>query len=50
MKDVAEVLRAKEEEFVRVKKEVEALKIAVGLLAEEKSDHQADYRQMLQLP
>lgn len=49
MKDVAEVLRTKEEEFLRVKKEVEALKIAVGLLAEEeKADPK--YRQMLQLP
>jgi hypothetical protein len=50
MKDVVEVLREKEEEIVRVKKEVEALKIAVGLLTEEKSDHKSDYRHLLQLP
>jgi hypothetical protein len=51
MKDVAEVLRTKEEEFLRVKKEVEALKIAVRLLDEqEKPDHKHEYRQMLQLP
>ena len=51
MKDVVEVLRAKEEEILRVKKEVEALKIAVRLLAEDdKSEHKSDYRQLLQLP
>ena len=51
MKDIAEVLRTKEEEILRVKKELEALKIAVGLLAEEeKPDHQHEYRQLLQLP
>ena len=51
MKDVVEVLRAKEEEILRVKKEVEALKIAVRLLAEDdKTEHKSDYRQLLQLP
>jgi hypothetical protein len=50
MKDVAEVLRTKEEEFLRVKKEVEALKIAVRLLDEEGKPDKQEYRQMLQLP
>ena len=35
MKDVAQVLRTKEEEIVRVKKELEALKIVAALLSEE---------------
>ena len=51
MKDVVEVLRSKEEQFLRVQKELEALKTVVGLLAEdEKNDQKSDFRQVLQLP
>lgn len=54
MKDLLEVLREKEEEILRVKKEVEALRIAAGLLGEEgkspTSDHKTDFRQLLQMP
>ena len=51
MKDVVEVLRMKEEEILRVQKELEALKTVVSLLAEdEKTEHKSDYRQLLQLP
>jgi hypothetical protein len=51
MKDVVEVLRMKEEQVLRVQKELEALKTVVGLLAEdEKTDPKSDYRQLLQLP
>ncbi len=51
MKDLLEVLRIKEEEILRVKKEVEALRIAVGLLdEEEKSGDKTDYRALLQMP
>ena len=37
MKNLCEVLRTKEEEILRVKKEIEALKIPHGLLAEKKN-------------
>jgi hypothetical protein len=51
MKDLLEVLRMKEDEILRVKKEVEALKIAAGLLGEEeKSADTGDYRPLLQMP
>jgi hypothetical protein len=54
MKDLLEVLRRKEEEILRVRKEVEALRIAAGLLGEEEksstSDHKNEYRQLLQMP
>jgi 23S rRNA maturation mini-RNase III len=51
MKDLLEVLRTKEDEIVRVKKEVEALRIAIGLLGEEeKSGDKGDYRPLLQMP
>ncbi len=51
MRDVTEVLRMKEEEIVRVKKEVEALKLVAALLGEEQTpDNKADYRQLLQMP
>jgi hypothetical protein len=51
MKDVVEVLRMKEEEILRVQKELDALKTVVGLLAEdEDNEHKSDYRQLLQLP
>jgi hypothetical protein len=54
MKTIADVLRAKEEEILRVKKEVEALRIVAGLLSEEEtpanSEHRTEYRQLLQMP
>jgi hypothetical protein len=51
MRDVAEVLRMKEEEIVQVKKEVEALKLVATLLGDEQnSENKADYRQLLQMP
>lgn len=51
MKDISEVLRRKEEEIVRVKKEVEALKVVAALLSEEnKSDSKSDFRPLLQMP
>jgi hypothetical protein len=51
MKTLEEVLRSKEEEIQRVKKEVEALRIAAGLLSDQDAeDHKAEYRQLLQMP
>jgi predicted CopG family antitoxin len=51
MKTVEEVLRSKEEEIQRVRKEVEALRIAAGLLSDQDAeDHKTEYRQLLQMP
>jgi hypothetical protein len=52
MKTVEEVLRMKEEEIQRVRKEVEALRIAAGLLSDQDpaADHKPEYRQLLQMP
>jgi 23S rRNA maturation mini-RNase III len=54
MKDLREVLRRKEEEILRVREEVEALRIAAGLLGEEEksstSDRKNEYRQPLPMP
>ena len=51
MKTIEEVLRSKEEEIQRVRKEVEALRIAAGLLSDQDSeDHKPEYRQLLQMP
>ena len=52
MKTIEEVLRAKEEEIVRVRKEVEALRIAAGLLSDQENitDHKTEYRPLLQMP
>jgi|GraSoiStandDraft_60_1057301.scaffolds.fasta_scaffold4470906_1 hypothetical protein len=50
MKDVAQVLRTKEEEIVRVKKELEALKIVAALLSEDQNPDSKEYRQLLQMP
>jgi hypothetical protein len=51
MKTVEEVLRTKEEEIQRVRKEVEALRIAAGLLSDQDSeDRKPEYRQLLQMP
>jgi predicted CopG family antitoxin len=51
MKSIEEVLRSKEEEIQRVRKEVEALRIAAGLLSDQDAeDHKPEYRQLLQMP
>lgn len=51
MKNPLEVLRMKEEEIQRVKKEIEALQITARLLSDEESrDKKAEYRQLLQMP
>jgi hypothetical protein len=45
-------LRIKEEEIERVRKEVEALRIAAGLLSDPdpSADRKPEYRQLLQMP
>lgn len=40
MRDVMELLRAKEQELVKVKRQVEALRIALPLLSSEDETHQ----------
>ena len=51
MKTVEEVLRIKEEEILRVRKEVEALRIAAGLLSDQDpAERKPEYRQLLQMP
>jgi hypothetical protein len=53
MKSLEEVLQTKEEEILRVRKEVEALRIAAGLLSEgdeSSPERRAEYRQLLQMP
>ena len=51
MKTIEEVLRMKEEQIQRVRKEVEALRIAAGLLSDQDpEDHKPEYRQLLQMP
>jgi hypothetical protein len=54
MKNPFEVLRAKEEEILRLRNEIEALKIAAGLLRESgespSKEKKAEYRQLLQMP
>jgi hypothetical protein len=53
MKNPLEVLRRKEQELLKVKKEIDALRITVRLLGEEKSPapHQKmDLRQMVEMP
>lgn len=51
MKTIEEVLRAKEEEIARVRKEVEALRIAAGLLSDQdNAEHKTEYRPLLQMP
>jgi len=52
MKTVEEVLRIKEEEILRVRKEVEALRIAAGLLTDQDADAEkkSEYRHLLQMP
>ncbi len=49
MKDPIEVLRAKELEVVKVKKEVEALRIAAKLLGDDdSSEKKQDLRQLVE--
>jgi hypothetical protein len=52
MKNPLDVLRMKEEEIERVKKEIEALQITARLLgeSEESRDKKSEYRQLLKMP
>lgn len=52
MKNPYEVLRSKEQELSRIRKEVEALRIAARLLGEEQSgsDTQEELRQVAEMP
>jgi hypothetical protein len=53
MRDPMEVLRAKELEVVRVKKEIDALKVAARLLGDDghsNGDQRDDKKQVVELP
>jgi hypothetical protein len=52
MKNLREVLRTKEEEILRLKKEIEALKITARILSEDtaQTEKKIQYRQLLQMP
>lgn len=54
MKSIEEVLHMKEEEILRVKKEVEALRIVVHIMDETEKESsgegKAKYRQLLSMP
>jgi hypothetical protein len=52
MKNPFEVLRSKEDELLRVKQEVEALRITAKLLGEEPISGEAriEYRQVVKMP
>jgi hypothetical protein len=52
MKNLREVLQMKEEEILRLKKEIEALKVAARILSEEQTqaEKKTQYRQLLQMP
>jgi hypothetical protein len=52
MKNPLEVLRTKEQELLKVKKEVEALRITVHLLGGEKNqaDEVMNLRQVIEMP
>jgi hypothetical protein len=51
MKNPLEVLRTKEQELLKVKKEVEALRITVHLLGEKnQSDESMNLRQVIEMP
>jgi prefoldin subunit 5 len=53
MKNPMEVLRSKEQELVKVKKEIDALRTTVRLLNEEGSDFRegkVDLRQVIEMP
>ncbi|MGD1024497.1 MAG: hypothetical protein ABR880_17050 [Candidatus Sulfotelmatobacter sp.] len=42
MKDVMELLRAKEQELLKVRRQVEALRVALPLLSDEDPNHPAN--------
>jgi hypothetical protein len=52
MKNLLDVLRMKEEEILRLRKEIEALKITARILSEDPSqtEKKSQYRQLLQMP
>lgn len=52
MKDPREVLRAKEQEILKVKKQIEALRIAAALLADQTptTHEKVDLRQVIEMP
>lgn len=53
MKNISEVLRMKEQEIVRVKQEIEALRITAKLLGEEPSsatEGRVEFRQVVKMP
>jgi hypothetical protein len=51
MKNPLEVLRVKEQEIARVKKEIEALRITAKLLGEEPPDEgKVGFRQVVNMP
>jgi hypothetical protein len=53
MKDPLEVLRMKEQDILRVKQEIEALRITAELLGEEPpsaSDRRVEFRQVVNTP
>jgi len=51
MKNPLEVLRTKEQELLKVKKEVEALRITVHLLGEKnQADEAMSLRQVIEMP
>jgi hypothetical protein len=52
MKNLLEVLRTKEQEILRLRKEIEALKITARILNEDQaqSEKKTQFRQLLQMP
>ena len=52
MKNPMEVLRTKEQEMLRVKKEIDALRLTVRLLGEENPNNRqkVDLRQVVEMP
>lgn len=53
MKNPMEVLRIKEQELVKVKKEIDALRITARLLSDEQhppDDQKQDLRQLIEMP
>ena len=53
MKNPVEVLRGKEQQILKVKKELDALRITIRLMDEEErpsSDQKVDLRQIVQMP
>jgi hypothetical protein len=53
MKNPTEVLQMKEEELVKVRKEIDALRVAARLLSDESvstSDQKHDLRQLIEMP